>query len=312
MTSLPDTDHTSALPIPETKGDRSLLVRLWHSRELVLTLVKRDLKIRYKSSALGFLWSFGRPLLLLLVIWAVFATIARIPSSHPMLPYSLHLLTALLPWMFVTGVVSEALYAILANSNVIKKVWLPTEVFPASTVIGHLVHFILAMVVLSVFIGGYALFGSIGGEKLGVMVLPGWEIAFLPLLVALQTALLLGVALIVSSLNVYYRDVSSLAEIVLTAWFYLTPAIYPANHAREELQARGLEFVYYIFLCNPMTPITLAYRRILYGRLFRGAPEVSDTTLLLGLGVTVLVTAGTLGLGIWMFRRLSKRFADEL
>jgi ABC-type polysaccharide/polyol phosphate export permease len=288
--------------------------RLWAHRALLFTLVKRDLKIRYKSTALGFVWSFGKPLLLMLVIWAVFSVFVRIPSSHPWLPYPLHILTALLPWMFLSSSLNEALFAIRGNSGVIKKVWVPPEVFPVATVLSNLVHLVLANMALALIIVAYALLGHAPatGEPLGTMVLPGWEIIFLPVLVALQTLFILGVALVISSLNVFYHDVASITEIVLSAWFYLTPVIYASNFAREELEARGLSLVYWIYLCNPMTAITIGYRRVIYGQLFRHGPEVHDATLLKGLGVSALVTLLLLWAGATLFSRMSRRFADEL
>jgi len=303
---------------PAIRGDHPLALRLWAHRELIFTLVKRDLKIRYKSSALGFLWSFGRPLFLMLVVWAVFSHIVKIGSSHPWLPYSLHILTGMLPWMFFAGALSESLHSVLGNTNVVKKVWLPTEVFPTAAVLGQLVHFTLALGVLGVFIAGYAIFGRIPagapdeGARLGLLIVPSWEIVLLPLLILLQTLLAFGFALILSSLNVFYRDVGSITEIALSAWFYLTPIIYPGNLARPELKEMGFEWIYWIYLCNPMTPITLAYRRLLYGRLFEGAPEAGDGTILAGLGVSCAVTAVVLGIGMVLFRRLSRKFADEL
>lgn len=310
-------DDAALAPLvdPATRGSRHMPLRLWANRELVFTLVKRDLKIRYKSTALGFVWSFGRPLLLMLVIWAVFSVFVRIPSSHPWLPYPLHLLTALLPWLFLSGSLNEALSAIRGNSNVIKKVWIPPEVFPVATVLSNLVHLVLATGALAVFIVGYALLGKVPGteQALGAAILPSWEILFLPFLVVFQTLFVLGLALVISSLNVFYHDVRSITEIVVTAWFYLTPIIYPSNFAREELEAKGLDIVYWIYLSNPMTAITIAYRRIFYGRLFGGGgAEVDDTTLLIGLGVSFCVTIALLLVGMKLFNRLSRRFADEL
>jgi ABC-2 type transport system permease protein len=220
--------------------------------------------------------------------------------------------------MFLGSVASESLYAIVGNSNVVKKVWMPTEAFPTATVLGHLIHLLLAFAVLFVFIAAYAIFGTVPegyentGERLGWLVVPGWEILLLPVLLALQAALLFGIALILSSLNVFYRDMASITEIALSAWFYLTPIIYPANEAREQFKAMGFEAAYWIWLCNPMTSISLAYRRVFYGPLFRHAPEVSDTTLLFALGVTALTTIVVVGFGMWLFRRQSARFADEL
>lgn len=312
-------EEYASLRDPATRGSRSMGERLWRNRELVFTLVKRDLKIRYKSSALGFLWSFGRPLFLTLVIWAVFSQIVReIPSSHPYLPYALHILTGILPWMFLASALSESLYAIVGNGNVVKKVWLPTEVFPASNVLSHLIHLFLALIVLAIFMVAYAVFGRVPGEggmagqRLGMLVIPGWEIVLLPFLLLLHTLFIFGIALILASLNVFYRDMASITEIVLSAWFYLTPIIYPALFVRENLKDRDLDALYWLWLSNPMTPITLAYRRIFYGRLFRHGPEVSDRTLLVGLAISVASTVILLWLGARLFRHYSKRFADEL
>lgn len=295
-----------------------MAMRLWRSRELVFTLVKRDLKIRYKSSALGFLWSFGRPLLLMLVIWAVFSLFAGIQSSHPILPFPLHLLTALIPWMFISNSTSESLYAIMGNSNVIKKVWLPAEVFPMATVIGHLIHLVLASFVLFAFVAGYAVFGHVpegqpgAGERLGLLVLPSWEILLLPFLIILMAFFSLGLALILSSLNVFYQDMSSITEIGLSAWFYLSPIIYPAILARDTLQQMGYDVLYWVWLANPVAPMLIAWRRIFYGRLFQGAPEISDTSLLTGLSLSTISTVLILYAGVKLFRHQSKRFADEL
>lgn len=278
--------------------------QLLANRELILTLVKRDLKVRYKATTLGFLWSFGRPLLLMLIMWTVFTVIVPIKTD---IPYGLHLLTGVLAWMFFTGAIFESQVSILANSNVVKKIALPTAVFPTASVLSNLVHLLLALSVLAVFIVGYAF-------VMGARILPGWEIVLLPLIVILQSAILLGLSLILSSLFVYYRDVGSISEIALSAWFYLTPIIYPMQVARERLKALGggSDILYYLYLCNPMTPIVVAYRRVLYGQYLRNAPEVADGTLLVGLGISAVWGVVLLGFGSWLFGRLSRRFADEL
>lgn len=280
-----------------------MIIDLYRQRELIFTLVKRDLKVRYKASSLGFLWSFGRPLFLMLVMWAVFSRIVRIETE---IPYALHLLTGILPWMFFQTAIFEAQGSILYNANVVKKVALPTEAFPAATILSNLVHFFLALSMLTVFILGYVIFRD-------SQLMPGWEILLLPLVIALQTLILMGLALILSSLNVFYRDVGSISEIVLTAWFYITPIIYPMQAARDQL--KGLsdsDWLYYLYLCNPMTPIVVAYRRVFYGRHLRVAPEVSDATLLLGLGISLAFGILIFTVGVKLFSRLSLRFADEL
>lgn len=283
--------------------NRGLFRELIDRRELIFTLVKRDLKVRYKASSLGFLWSFGRPLLLMLIMWSVFTVIVPIKTE---IPFGLHLLTGILAWMFFTGAIFESQASILANSSVVKKVALPTAVFPAASVLGNLVHLLLAFSVLALFIVVYAfLFDS--------MVLPGWEIIFLPLIVVLQSAILLGLGLVLSSLFVYYRDVGSISEIALSAWFYLTPIIYPMQTVRPRLKSMvETDLLYYLYLANPMTPIVVGYRRVLFGQHLRHAPEVSDATLLLGLGVSACWAIALLAFGGWLFKRLSRRFADEL
>ncbi|MCC5875608.1 MAG: ABC transporter permease [Candidatus Sumerlaeia bacterium] len=276
---------------------------LYDHRELIFTLVKRDLKIRYKASTLGFLWSFGRPLFLMLIMWGVFSLIVRIETD---IPYGLHLLTGILPWMFFQGAIFEAQASVLANSNVVKKIAVPAAVFPVSSVLSNLVHLFLAMMILAVFILGY-------GTFLDSDLYPGWEIIFLPAIVVLQCAMLVGIGLILSSLNVYYRDVGSISEILLSAWFYLTPIIYPMQEARSVLSSLGgSNIIYYIYLCNPMTPIIVAYRRVLYGRYLSNAPEISDATLLAGLSLSVIFTITVVWVGSRMFQRLSRGFADEL
>jgi len=303
---------------PSKRGGRTMAGRLWRSRELIFTLVKRDLKIRYKSSALGFLWSFGRPLFLMIVLAAVFSLIPGIRSAHPILPYPLHLLAGILPWFFFAGALTDSLFSVLGNENVVKKVWLPTEVFPATSVIGQLIHFLLSLLVLALFIVAYAIFGEVpegapgAGEALGRYMLPDLWILMLPFLIALQTLLIFGLSLILSSLNVFYRDVSSIAEILVTGWFYLTPIIYPVNLIREILRVRGQGELYFFYMLNPMTPIIVAWRRCLFGHMMEPAPEVEESTILLGLAVATLSTLIILFIGIKIFRRASQRFADEL
>ncbi len=277
------------------------LINNW---ELVFTLVKRDLKVRYKASTLGFLWSFGKPLFLMIIMWAVFSQITRAMQTE--IPYALHLLTGLLPWLFFQGGLLDAQGSILHNANVVKKVKLPSAAFPAATVLSHLIHLLLAMIILFVFIAFYAAMKSSD-------LWPSWEIIFLPFVILLQFLMIFGISLILSSLNVFYRDISSISEIALTAWFYLTPVIYSVDLARDHLKSMvDSDILYYLYLANPMTPITIAYRRVLYGRHMDTAPEVSDSTLFLGLGVSIAFTIIVIWIGIVLFNRLSRKFADEL
>jgi len=282
----------------------TLLVQFWQQRLLLISLVKRDLKVRYKDSMLGFFWSFGRPLFLMLILAGVFGMI--MPAGYTaerakVVPFALFLLTGLLPWMYLTGTLGEGLQSLMANAALIRKISLNSAVFPAATVMGNLIHLLLAGVVYLAFLFFY-------GHGLGVGVLFA-----VPALLA-QTLLLLGLSLMVASLNVFYRDVSSVTELVITAWFYLTPILYPADRALHEIAQRYPAYASWfqgLYLLNPMAPIVMAYRRAF---LFDGGHlrEVGDTALLGWLALSGLVSLGIYFLGAAIYRHYRPFFADEL
>jgi ABC-2 type transport system permease protein len=282
----------------------NLLFQLWKSRELLLSLVKRDLKVRYKDSILGFFWSFGRPLFLMLILATVFSLIlplSGMASSADAVPFPLFLLTGLLPWMFLGGCLTDGTHVLLQNTSLIKKVSLNSAVFPASVVLGNLIHMILAFVVYFIFFFYY-------GQSLSLDL---W-IALPALLV--QIIFLMSLTLICSALYVFYRDVSSITELLLAGWFYLTPLLYPADIAISELGKRFPEYaaeLKILFFLNPMAPIIVAYRRAF---LFTGdrPGEISDWHLFLALGATGAISIVLFAGSVVLFNRLSKQFADEL
>ena len=304
-------------------------------RELILRLVKRDLKVRYKSSVLGFLWSVAKPLLLVVVYTFVFdflfnANVAPqkdgvdIPGAD--IPYSLYIMAGLLPWVYFSTAVGESMNCILSNGNLIKKIALPHEVFPAATVLGGLVHFLLAMPVLIAFMAW---------SNIGL----GWEVLWLFPLIALQTVLAMAFALLLSALNVFYRDIASAFEVIITAWLYATPIIYPLAMAAGKFGMgsggaglRGLgeggntlrPWMFQLYMLNPMTPIVIAYRRVLLFAAPVGDvptipdPEYSfvngnpDMWLAGQLGICAIMTVALFLIGSYVFRRQSRYFADEV
>jgi homopolymeric O-antigen transport system permease protein len=281
-----------------------MIREVWQSRELVWNLVKRDLKTRYKSSVLGFFWSFGKPLLLMLILWFVFTTVLRLPQfkiRNPEFPFALHLLTAVLAWTYFSGGLLDSMHSILSNSNLVKKVKLNTVVFPVSSVLANLVNYLLALTVLFCFMVAYRTPFS-------------FYILLLPIVILIQTFLMLSLSLLLSSLYVFYRDVGSILEIILTGWFYATPIIYPYWLAEKEIPERFSRFgnlFYHLYMLNPFLPIVVAYRRLLFHPIL-DPPEMADTTLLIYLSYT-------LGLSIIfyfafkrLFRHYAVRFADEL
>jgi len=279
-----------------------MFLEVFRSRELLFGLVKRDLKVRYKSSVLGFFWSIGKPLLLMGVLLIVFSIFFPLKIRNAGLPYALHLLPGILAWTYFTCATMESLHSILSNSNLIKKVKLPSEVFPISCVLSNLVHFLLALIVLFAFMIVFRMRFS-------------WAILLLPIIIIIQTIFLIGPSLLVSALNVFYRDVASILEILMMAWFYITPIFYPYYFVEQELGKIFKGFFVSIYLLNPMAVIAITYRRILYASVLsppENIPEIPDIQLLKYLLLTIVTSSLFLIFSYYIFKNLSKKFADEL
>lgn len=271
-------------------------------RNLLYNLVRRDLTVRYKSTVLGFFWSFIKPLALTAIFYIVFDKIMnlRLRAEDQEIPLALHMLTGMLAWTFFSGATSEAMNVFPANANLVKKVRLPLVVFPLAAVVSHLIHFLLALIVL-----------------LALLVLfslpPGPLFFYLPLVIGLQFFFTLAVAMILSSLNVFYRDVGSIWEVLTQAWFYATPIIYPIYYATEKLEQQGSGWLEWLYLANPLTPIVLAYRHIfLYGALEGTHREFPTREMLVSLALCVIVSLILFGVAHKVFRHFSRSFADEL
>jgi ABC-type polysaccharide/polyol phosphate export permease len=265
--------------------------------ELTLSLAKRDIKARYKDSILGFLWSLVRPAILTLVFWLVFTKILPMPFNEMGAPFWLHVLVSILGWNFFFGSLNDATHSITSNSSLLKKVRLNCEVFPLAAIISNGVHFALAMIVVVI----YLVFSDVGIHA---------EFLWLGGAMVVQLLLTLGLALALSAMNVYYRDVGSILELGGMALFYITPVIYPVSVAFEKLsEGWGAQYAR-IYMLNPMAPVVVALRRAtLYSR---DKVEIPDAMLL-----HYLLIAGGVGLVLsvagWLyFHWLSRDFADQL
>ena len=265
--------------------------------ELVLSLAKRDLKARYKDSVLGFFWSLLRPAFLTFILWVVFYKILPNQFGELPVPYWMHVLVGLLAWNFFLGALTDATHSLTINANLLKKVRLDAEVFPISAILANGVHFALAILLVFVLL----LVSGIGIH---------WGLLLLPVIVVLEAILVLGVAFFLSSLNVYYRDVGSALELGGMALFYVTPVIYPLTLAYAKLHEKLGPFWSAAYMLNPAAPIIVAVRRVtLYPQ---GSVEIPDAKLLLFLGIAAVVAFALLISGWFVFRRLSRDFADEL
>ena len=273
-----------------------LIHQIFAYRELLWSLVQRDLKARYKVATLGFLWSLIRPLFTMVILTIVFSKVFRFPIDMNV-SYPLYLLCALLPWGFhITGV-NNAANSLLHNANLIKKVKLPREVFPVSAVIAEFINLLLSFIVLFVFLIIFRVPFSL-------------FILWLPILLAIQFIFIIGLGLITSALNVFFRDTVAILDAIMTAWFYLTPIFYPISLAKQHLP----EPFYNLFLLNPLVPLITGYRKALLGNSYTTnatfGPVFSEWFWFLG--ITAGIAFITLWFGIIIFRSFDSQFVDEL
>jgi homopolymeric O-antigen transport system permease protein len=248
-------------------------------RELIRNLVIKDLKLKYRDSALGFLWSLANPLLLILVYSFVFGHILRGGPAN----FAYFLMVGILPWNFFAQSMMMSTGSIVDNASLIRKVALPMEVFPLATVLFNLAQFLLALIVFF----PMALFFF--GVPLGL----AW-INFAPI-VALQILFTLGLCFIVASATVFYRDVRHFTEILLMLLFWLTPIIYDVGSAPVELRT--------VLYMNPLTYFILAYQDALYRNSFSSPDRVV---------VIVLIAFLSLAAGYRIFAACKVRFAEEI
>jgi lipopolysaccharide transport system permease protein len=246
------------------------LAGIWKYRELVALLVSRDLKVRYKRSVLGMGWTLLNPLLQMVVYTLVFSTIMRV--NVPQFP--VFLLAGLLPWTLISVSLTGAAHCLLNNQGLIRKVAVPQMVYPLAVVASKLVDLLLSLVPL-------AIIAALLGRPPGL----SW-LGLLPSVV-LVTLFSSGLALLFSSLTVFYRDMRHLIDILIQVWFYVTPVIYPASYL-DKLPYPALR---YVLAANPATPIVRCFQASLYeGHLPGGdllGPAVLSTAIVLVLGMVV-------------------------
>lgn len=281
---------------------RDKLVDLWHARELLRQFVAKELKIRYKNSALGFLWSLLTPALMTVVFTILFGFAFELGIED----YAAFFLPGYLIWQFLQMSCVGSNDAIVGNGGLIKKVYFPREVLPLSIIAAQLVHFLLAFLVLSPYL----------------IVQRGWGvIAFLPatlLIVVLMAIFTSGIGMMFAGANVPFRDLQELIVVIFLVWFYATPVLYPpalvAN--AESALVRGLSVV---VQANPMSWFVQLFRETTYGTVtalpgaglrFESTPPSWPDLDLLGLAFVAAMTSFTVG--YLLFNRLALTFAKEV
>ena len=271
---------------------------MWHHlaqlpkyRGLIQSLVARELKARYRGSALGIFWSFGNPLLLLLIYTLVFNYFMKRDDIQP---YALFLCCGLLPWTWFSASLNEASGALVTGGNLIKKVLFPAEVLPIVSVLANMVHFLLGLPILAAFLGYYAYMDQAAGLAHPRVALHLAELVWLPLVVIVQLVLTTGLALALAALTAHFRDVRDILANLLTFWFFATPIIYSWRKA---------EHLKWLLDLNPFTHLAVSYQEILFH------PENAFGHLwwLLALAVA---SVGIFLAGYWLFDRLRDSFAE--
>jgi len=258
----------------------SRLVDLRHYRDLMHNLVTRDLKVRYKNSIFGFAWSLLNPLFLMVVLSLVF-TVA-FERATPVDNFPAFLIVGLIAWNFTSSSLSRAVTSVIENNQLVNKVFFPREVIPASVVLANFVHFVLAIPVLVVIL-----------MILGVT--PTLKILLLPPVMLIHLELVLGIALFVSCVNVFFRDMGVAMDVLLQAWFFATPIIY--HHWILPLWLQKP------VMANPLAAIITAYRDILLlGR-------VPDRNFTLGALVSSTII---FAIGYAVYTRYAPLFAEEV
>jgi lipopolysaccharide transport system permease protein len=258
---------------------RQFLKDLWDYRELFWTFVERDVKVRYKQTALGVVWVILQPLFMMGAFSLIFGKVARMPSDG--LPYSLFYLAALVPWNTFATALSQSALSMESNAHLISKVYFPRIVVPGGVVCGSFVDFAVGWVLLNIVAGFQGCWTPL-------------LLALTPLLLLIQGCSAFGMGLVLAALNAQYRDVKHAIGFLVQAMMLATPVIYPVSKLPAAVQP-------WVFL-NPMAVVITAYRDLLKGDGVRWG--------MVGLA-TVMAVVYLVG-GVWFFRKREQRLADVL
>lgn len=276
----------------EIVGDK---LREWrHYRYLLRNLVVRDLKVRYKNSVLGVLWSILNPLFLMIVFTILFSVLANSQIRQ----YPIFVLVGLIPWNFFSGSLTSGTTSVTGNSALVKKVYFPRELLPVSALLSNLINFLFAAGVLVLFL---YIFG------VGLTIHALW----VPVLLATQLVFTLGLCLLLGSLTVFYGDVLMILEVVLLAWFFMTPVFYSLEMFGPTATVLGFTFNpgQVMRWLNPMASIIDGYRTVLWGTYGSDGPVSMNAAYLLRTMVTSLIV---LLAGYGVFVRLNPYFGEKL
>lgn len=257
----------------------------WTYRELLYFLIWRDIKVRYKQTLLGVVWVVMQPLLMTLIFTVFLGMLARVPTGGT--PYPLLVYAGLLPWTFFSSAVIGCTYSLVANANLITKVYFPRVLVPAASVGARLVDFAISFAILIALMLFYRI-------VLHYNIAPTWRLAALPVLIALTTLLAFGLGTLASGLNVRYRDVGVALPVLIQLGMFVSPVLYPVAFVPANWRT--------LYFLNPMAGLIDGFRVALLGGEFSYFGLAVST----GYTIVLLICAG------YLFRRIEQSFADVI
>jgi homopolymeric O-antigen transport system permease protein len=253
---------------------------LWRYRELFYILSWRDITVRYKQTAIGIAWGILRPLLTMVVFTVIFGRLAKLPSDGHT-PYPIMVFAAMLPWQFFSSSVSEASNSLIANTQLITKVYFPRIIIPISSVVTSFVDFLISFVIL-IFLMIFYKFT------------PSWNILLLPVFLLISFLTASGIGLYITALNVKYRDFRYIAAFIIQFGLYISPVGFSSSIVPEKYRL--------LYSLNPMVGVIDGFR----WAILSGESMIYWPGFVLSIGVTIFF----LCLGIYQFRKMEKKFAD--
>jgi lipopolysaccharide transport system permease protein len=268
------------LLIEAGRAEKNYWRDLWRYRELFYFLAWRDILVRYKQTVIGVAWALIRPFLTMLIFTFIFSRVAKLPAPGS-IPYPLLVFAAMLPWQFFSTALSESSGSLIANSNLISKVYFPRLIVPAGSVITSFVDFLITLTLMAVMMAWYGF-------------MPDWRLLTLPLFVALAFGSSFGAGLWLCALNVRYRDFRYIVPFIVQFGLYVSPVGFSSGIVPERLRL--------IYECNPMVGVIDGFR----WAMLRGQSPLDSSALI----ASTLITSALCLTGVWYFRRTEKTFAD--
>jgi lipopolysaccharide transport system permease protein len=287
QTSIPSPPQEEIVYLRPSRGWTAVnLLDVWRYRELVYFLIWRDIKVRYKQTALGAAWAIIQPFFTMVVFTIFFGRLAGVPSDG--VPYPIFSFAGLLPWGLFSKALSDAGRSMIANRSMITKVYFPRLVIPLASVLSGLVDFGIGFLVL---IGMMVYYNYMPGSE--TQITPTLAILTLPVFVLLALVTALGVGLWLSALNVIYRDINYILPFLTQFWLFVTPIAYPSSIVPEQWR--------WLYAINPMTGVVEGFRWALLGVDTAPGPMLAVSSII---AVLLLVS------GLFYFRRMERTFAD--